>query len=264
MSHSSLQQNYPPSHQRHPPSASEQYRPAFNQDELRVLRECNRESFYFRCVPFAAALSTAAYFAMRQGVLKVSHRFGYAPKMFGAAFVGYFTGKLSYQNACAEKLMQLPDSPVGEALRKRKGRLGFQDTLGVEPGFSVGFPSNELGTSDSQEPIFDDHRPDLRDHNEGLDDYERGVTESLTPYTEVSPNVTQQHTTYQELRRQNREEYVSKMAEKYRRPPLDHIPESSSSSLPSEDHQPTQPIFKPPPLLRNSVKKNQYGDDIFE
>lgn len=58
----------------------------------------------------------------------MSSRFGYAPKMFGAAFVGYFTGKLSYQNVCAEKLMQLPDSPVGEVLRKRKGRLGFQET----------------------------------------------------------------------------------------------------------------------------------------
>lgn len=43
---------------------------------------------------------------------------------------------------------------------------------------------------------------------------------ALTPYTEVSPNVSQQYTTYQELRRQNREEYVTKMAEKYRRSPL--------------------------------------------
>lgn len=58
----------------------------------------------------------------------MSERFGYAPKMIGGAVVGYFLGKVSYQNACAEKLMQLPNSPIGEALRKRKGRLGFQES----------------------------------------------------------------------------------------------------------------------------------------
>ncbi|KAG7161209.1 OCIA domain-containing protein 1-like [Homarus americanus] len=238
----------------------DQFKPVFNQDELRVLRECNRESFYFRSLPIAAALSTTAFVAMRQGIVRVSQKFGYIPKMLGATFVGYFLGKISYQNACAEKLMQLPNSPVGEALRKRKGRLGFQETLGMEPGFSVAFPSSET-SSGTETPIFDDHRPDVRDHNEGLHDYERGVTDSLTPYTEASSSLPQQHTSYQELRRQNREEYINKMAEKYRRPSTDPLPEGGSPPH-IEESQPPQPVYRPPP--RTTVRKNQYGDEVYE
>lgn len=46
-----------------------------------------------------------------------------------AATMGYFVGKLSYQTKCAEKLMTLPNSPLAEALRQRKGKskTGFQE-----------------------------------------------------------------------------------------------------------------------------------------
>lgn len=247
-----------PSHEHHP------QRPTFNQEELRVLRECNRESFYYRSLPIAAGFSAATFVAMKRGILKVNQRFGYTPKMIGAAFIGYFVGKISYQNICAEKLMQLPDSPIGEVLRKRKGRMGFQETLGMEPGFSVGYPSTELGSSTSDAPIFDDHRPDVRDHSEGLDDYERGVTESLTPYTETSSSIPQQYTTYQELRRQNREEYVNKMAEKYRRLPADASPESGLHPSVTEDFHSAQPIYKSVPTPPTHSKKNQYGDEVYD
>nr|XP_045596562.1 OCIA domain-containing protein 1-like isoform X1 [Procambarus clarkii] len=253
----------PPPHHGHPVHHTP--RPSFNQEELRVLRECNRESFYYRSVPIAAGLSAATYLAMRQGILKMSSRFGYTPKIIGASFIGYFMGKLSYQGACAEKMMQLPNSPIGEALRKRMGRVGFQETLGMEPGFMLGYPSSELGPPTSDEPIFDDHRPDLRDHNEGLDDYERGVTESLTPYTEASSSASQQYTTYQELRRQNREEHINKMAEKYRRPQTaDTLPESGPLPQGAEDYHPIQPTHKLQPSIRTTGKKNQYGDDVDE
>ncbi|ROT84917.1 hypothetical protein C7M84_021896 [Penaeus vannamei] len=225
-----------PSQQGYPPPVPDQQfqKPVFNQEELRVLRECNLESFYYRCVPLAAAFTSATYIAMRRGIFKVSEKFGYTPKMLGAAFIGYFAGKLSYQNACAEKLMKLPNSPVGEALRKRKGRLGFQESLSMEPGFSVAFPGEKDG-SGFQQPIFDDHRPDLRDHNEGLDEYQRGVTDSLTPYTEVPLESAQSYTTYEELRRQNREEYVNRMADKYRKLPADLASSPNGFVAPVED-----------------------------
>ncbi|XP_047489504.1 OCIA domain-containing protein 1-like isoform X1 [Penaeus chinensis] len=255
-----------PSPQGYPPPVPDQQfqKPVFNQEELRVLRECNLESFYFRCVPLAAAFTSATYIAMRRGIFKVSEKFGYTPKMLGAAFIGYFAGKLSYQNACAEKLMKLPNSPVGEALRKRKGRLGFQESLSMEPGFSVAFPGEKEG-SGPQQPIFDDHRPDLRDHNEGLDEYQRGVTDSLTPYTEVPLESAQSYTTYEELRRQNREEYVNRMADKYRKLPAEPTPEGpgfGTSHLP-EEPQPQAQTFRPP-SFRPSVKKNQYGDEVYD
>ncbi|KAK7083190.1 Ovarian carcinoma immunoreactive antigen (OCIA) [Halocaridina rubra] len=263
------QQGYPPTGS---PTSEQQFKPVFNQEELRVLRECNLESFYYRCVPMAAALSAAAFFAMKRGVLKTSERFGYTPKILGASAVGYFLGKFSYQNACAEKLMRLPDSPVGEALRKRKGRVGFQESLNIEPGFSIAMPSPNSEPQHPRQPIYDDHRPDF--HNEGLDDYERGVTDSLTPYTEIIPSNPQQSTTYEELRRQNREEYVQRLAEKYRRPVVDSPPESGvsnvTSSFSSQDSLSQPPPPPPPrpvsPAVRapGTIRKNQYGDDIYE
>lgn len=42
---------------------------------------------------------------------------------------------------------------------------------------------------------------------------------ALTPYTEVPLESAQSYTTYEELRRQNREEYVNRMADKYRKLP---------------------------------------------
>ncbi|XP_050702945.1 OCIA domain-containing protein 1-like [Eriocheir sinensis] len=254
-----------------------QFRPAFNQEELRVLRECNRESFYFRSLPFAAAMSGAAFLAMRRGMLRTSDRFGYTPKMVVGAAIGYFIGKLSYQGACAEKLMRLPDSPIGDALRKRKNRAfgtagvgggGFEERVSSEAGFSVGQPSQSYGEVRSTEGLVHDPRHEL-DLTEGLDDYHR-VTESLSPYTDDSSSSSSSSlppsTSYQELRRQNREEYVNKMAEKYRRPGQDTQP----------DHPSPSPLPPPPPSSfpsssssfpsssSSSVRKNQYGDDVYE
>ncbi|KAK3862859.1 hypothetical protein Pcinc_031315 [Petrolisthes cinctipes] len=247
----------------------QQFRPGgFNQEELRVLRECNRESFYYRCVPMAALCSAGAFIAMKRGMLKTSERFGYTPKMIGGVIIGYFLGKLSYQNACAEKLMQLPNSPIGEALRKRKGRMGFQETLGFEPGFTVADPS----ASTTNSSLYEDPRVDLRDHNEGQVEYERGVTESLSAYTKMDdeeggPGAPQSYTNYQELRRNNRHEYISKMAERYRRDrPGDQPTESGGPSFGVEEPPlgsiPPVPSTPSPPPTRS--RKNKYGDEVYE
>jgi Ovarian carcinoma immunoreactive antigen (OCIA) len=47
-------------------------------------------------------------------------KWGPAPKVGLAVIFGYFAGKVSYQQKCAEKLMKLPNSPLADALRKKK------------------------------------------------------------------------------------------------------------------------------------------------
>ncbi|CAL4068203.1 unnamed protein product [Meganyctiphanes norvegica] len=274
--------NNPPPQQGYPPQQQQQQqqsqRPVFNSEELRVLRECNKESFYYRCLPFAFVGSSAAYMAIRTGYLNQSSRFGFAPKMMGAALVGYFVGKMSYQNACAEKLMRLPNSPVGEALRKRKGQVGFQESLSIEPGFKM---DEKWEGSPTQQPIFDDHRPDLRDRQEGLDDYNR-ITESLAPYTETDTAAAPQHyTSYEELRRQNREEYNKRMDDRYRRPQggLNDLPSAPSGSDPAGGSPyipppvpegpppsygaPPSPAYQPSTSPSPGMRKNKYGDDVY-
>ncbi|CAH2230332.1 jg17269 [Pararge aegeria aegeria] len=98
----------------------------FSQDELRVLKECNTESFYQRSLPLGTTFGLAAFFGVQGGHLKPNPRFGAFPKVTLAVIVGYFLGKLSYQQACAEKLMALPGSYIGQLLRdKKEGRFGY-------------------------------------------------------------------------------------------------------------------------------------------
>ena len=62
------------------------------------------------------------------GYFKGSTRWGAWPKVLLGASFGYFAGKLSYQTKCADKLMTLPNSPLAEALRQRRGKnKGFQE-----------------------------------------------------------------------------------------------------------------------------------------
>lgn len=52
--------------------------------------------------------------------LKPSTRFGATPKVVVGVILGYFIGKFSYQRKCAEKIMALPNSKLGEMLKARK------------------------------------------------------------------------------------------------------------------------------------------------
>jgi Ovarian carcinoma immunoreactive antigen (OCIA) len=43
----------------------------FSPEELRVLRECNRESFFQRSMPIGTGLGLGAWWAVKNGYLKV-------------------------------------------------------------------------------------------------------------------------------------------------------------------------------------------------
>lgn len=60
------------------------------------------------------------------GYFRAHARFGSTPKVILAVVAGYFIGKISYQQKCAEKFMALPNSQIGEMLRKRK-RQGISE-----------------------------------------------------------------------------------------------------------------------------------------
>ena len=62
----------------------------------------------------------AYIFCIIAGRFRANPRFGAIPKVTASVVVGYFLGKFSYQSKCAEKLMQLPNSQIGEMLRRRR------------------------------------------------------------------------------------------------------------------------------------------------
>lgn len=104
----------------------------FNEDEIRVLMECDYESFYFRSLPLSTLLSFLTYKAVRTGYLKPNKIWGPTPKVLIAITVGYFVGKYSYLNSCIEKLMDLPDSELGFMLRQ--SRRAKEDAAESPPG----------------------------------------------------------------------------------------------------------------------------------
>ena len=53
----------------------------FSNEEMRVLRQCNRDSFYQRCLPLATILGVGTYFGVQSGgfiqmIFNIFHLFG--------------------------------------------------------------------------------------------------------------------------------------------------------------------------------------------
>ncbi|XP_075715736.1 OCIA domain-containing protein 1 isoform X2 [Rhinoderma darwinii] len=88
------------------------------EEELRVLKECNSESFWYRSVPFSVVSMLATQALVHRGILTKSARFGSFPKLAFACVFGYFAGKLSYIKVCREKFLKLENSPMAEIIRQ--------------------------------------------------------------------------------------------------------------------------------------------------
>jgi len=151
----------------------------FSPEELRVLRECNRDSFYQRCVPFGTLGGVATYLAIKSGYLRPNAAYGAAPKVVVAVIVGYFFGKFSYQKKCAERLMQLPNSQIGEMLRQRR-KGNFKETLepGLGPAMSLA-PFGDVGKVE----MYSDLQPGNVDSDTSRPEFD-GLDDSHRPYVD--------------------------------------------------------------------------------
>uniref|UniRef100_A0A2H1VFX2 SFRICE_001128 n=1 Tax=Spodoptera frugiperda TaxID=7108 RepID=A0A2H1VFX2_SPOFR len=218
----------------------------FTPDELRVLGECNKESFFQRSLPLGTTFGLAAYYAAQKGYLKPNPRFGPFPKVTLAVVVGYFIGKMSYQQACAEKLMALPGSYIGQLLRERKsGKVivgGSRSTVGTQPPGTTMFGANPgdiysdagPGSSldlDTERPLFND------------DSYRPGSTAPV-PAPEVAPR--NPSLSYDDLRRKNRDDYQGAKQDPYRT--------ELGAPPPVQRKRPEPPVPAPP------APTNKYGD----
>ncbi|CAF4743185.1 unnamed protein product [Pieris macdunnoughi] len=211
----------------------------FSPDELKALEECDKESFYQRCLPFSTLFATVTYAAVKYGHFKPNPRFGAFPKVTLAVIVGYFLGKLSYQQACAEKLMALPGSYIGQLLRERKEgkfsatRAPAPPTMfGAAPGdiYSDAGPGNSLDL-DTDRPLFSE------DSFNATSEFGKPLEPELSPARPVQ--------SYDELRRRNRGEYNDARQDPYKVDP---------NSAPV--------VTRPSPRPANPSVTNKYGDEM--
>ncbi|EDV56715.1 OCIA domain-containing protein 1 isoform X2 [Drosophila erecta] len=243
---------HPPEHTPHPLADYQ-----FSTEELKALRECNTESFFQRSLPFGTGLGLLAYFGVKNGYLQGHVKYGAVPKVVMGVILGYFVGKFSYQQKCAEKIMRLPNSHLGELLRQR--RQGGGVISSITPDESLGRALTLAPFSSSSADVYSDeaYQPgrstalnldtESRPTLSGLDDIYRPTLDSgsmLEAELPLEPSKPGQ--SYEDLRRRNREEYSKHQQSPYSRP---YEPPVSLQQRPVEQAR-SEP----------AGKKNQYGD----
>lgn len=179
------------------------------EEERRVFKECNQESFWYRSVPFSVVSMAITQALVAKGTLSASPRLGSLPKVVFAGFCGYLAGKVSYMKTCQEKFKRLENSPLGEALRQRTG---------LPPQYSKGSQS-ELGdpNAPSFETMFQPAEPlSQRSYNTessmltGRSDDLNAPVESYVEQEEPKRKAI----LYEDLRLKNRENYEVTLTQK--------------------------------------------------
>ncbi|XP_054460775.1 OCIA domain-containing protein 1-like isoform X2 [Anoplopoma fimbria] len=210
------------------------------EEEKRVFKECNNESFWYRSVPFSMVGVAITQALVAKGVLSASPRFGSLPKVAFAGFCGYLAGKMSYMKTCQEKFKSLENSPLGDALRQRTG---------LPPQAPKG-PQSEM--SDPDNPTFDtmfqhaeapkELTPNTRDNGYGFNaesPVSMGKADDFAALEDEEPRKRAIH--YEDLRLKNRENYEVTLTQK-----------AETLLKTSPEKEPGRP--------RKDVKKNVYGD----
>ncbi|XP_078073313.1 OCIA domain-containing protein 1 isoform X2 [Mustelus asterias] len=219
------------------------------EEERRVFRECNQESFYYRSLPFSGMSMLVTQVLISRGILSTSARFGSIPKVAFAGVCGYLVGKISYMKTCQEKFMRLENSPLGDALRQ--GRRTFQHQRSYQksefPDHAAEHLQPEVNTSSSYPSDYSDSshaEPNFESvpfSSTLSDSAPTGIDDSPgAPGPEIEESKPQRKSmTYDELRNKNRELYEVTVAQK-------------AESL----HKPT-PQRSP---NNKGAKTNKYGD----
>lgn len=164
--------------------------------------------------------------------------------------------------------MRLPNSRLADIIRQRRqGNAAGVERLLPDQSLGAGSMLSPFGPTTPSDTVTGDHY--RRDFNldvhvpqyAGLDDNERPTIDSSRQLDEdlqlpPSPQVSK---SYEELRRQNREDYIRRQQAPYRPPPvLEETPQirreaERAASLAEEQQQQRQQPSQP-------QMKNKYGD----
>ncbi|KAJ8397497.1 hypothetical protein AAFF_G00437730 [Aldrovandia affinis] len=237
-----------------PPQSPMDYIPT--EEERRVFRECNQESFWYRSLPFSAVSMAVTQGLISRGVLTSNTRFGAVSKLAFAGLCGYLAGKMSYMKICREKFKNLENSPLGEVLRQGHHtlppRLAPQNQTEFEDASQPAYePPPSLPSPDQPSPAHS-----YADFSYSDSAYQPAPSESAPSRADddiISPQAPpyldeekpkRSSTSYDELRSKNRENYEVTMTQK-----------AETLLKPAPDR--ATPDRTTP---RKEVKKNIYGD----
>ncbi|TWW59853.1 OCIA domain-containing protein 1 [Takifugu rubripes] len=182
------------------------------EEERRVFRECNQESFWYRSVPYSVVSMAVTQALVARGTLSASPRFGSLPKVVFAGFFGYMAGKLSYMKTCQEKFKRLENSPLGEALRQRTG-LPSQRTSGAQSDLSDPDPQSFGPMFQPAEAGQKSYFTDAPVQMGRSEDFGAPGNYQAEPYAEEE-EPRRKGILYEDLRLKNRENYEVMLSQK--------------------------------------------------
>uniref|UniRef100_A0A5S6QFH3 OCIA domain-containing protein n=1 Tax=Trichuris muris TaxID=70415 RepID=A0A5S6QFH3_TRIMR len=161
-------------------------------EELAVLRECARESFFYRCVPLAAGSCLVLKYLNNVGMVKAHPIYGLSFKYAAVIGIGYILGKLSYLKECHKKIFtRIPSSNLADAIRKRDaGQFPRIDTFMLQGSNDASSLDKAVSNSAAQQSTDDYafYNPDFtigKPIDDGQDSQERKETKARTDYDDL-------------------------------------------------------------------------------
>ncbi|XP_054163251.1 uncharacterized protein LOC128961067 [Oppia nitens] len=166
--------------------------PAISVEDFRLLRECNRESFWKRCLPLSAACVV--------GMFYVAGRQNMKPKVWhiiSGTFFGWFLGKFSYRGVCEDRLINSnSDSPFVTAMRRRRGII--RDDITMDKHITGGDDMMTTDQTRTDSSYWDQPTNDIQGYGaHEFADYNKDEDRK-------GDDVSKSYTTYDDLRAQNR------------------------------------------------------------
>jgi len=230
-------------------------------EEIRVMKACNDESFWYRCLPMSAILGATAHLLVKSGSLLPNARYGSVPKVILGTFTGYFLGKVSYANICADKfLAEAPNSEIAQLVRQRRGLppLEAEDSRQqqnnapppVSQETTVPSPDAVLPEESAAVSTYDDLRKKNREESKLQSEKDNQQPSLYLSKIDPPPNASQLPPSASESN------------------PLPSRPSSQNSSDPKTSSQgsnstPSSSLHIPSSVNKPTAK-NKYGDEGFQ
>ncbi|XP_065838428.1 OCIA domain-containing protein 1-like isoform X2 [Oscarella lobularis] len=107
------------------PCSSGNFRPKLSDQEIAVLKDCRRNSVWYRGVPLGTASAVSLYLVTTRGFLgKGAQKW---PKLISslAFFVGFGLGARSYRSTCFENIKKLENSFLADMVKAGEAKGGF-------------------------------------------------------------------------------------------------------------------------------------------
>jgi len=202
-------------------------------EEIRILRECNKEGITKRAIPLAIASAVCGMVAGNSGPLN-HKKFGAKPAALAFGIIGYFVGRLSYSKVCLQRVLQVPDGTIRKMYAEKGGNLLSEVDPSIQYYAPTETPKGQDTLWDTAMPSSDIDVASTSSFDTVPSDYYQNQSNNPIDQTQ-----SQNFTSYDDLRKQNREEFSNRFRVQPQQPPSQQR-QPQPRRLDPQDSQPVE------------------------